>query len=95
MNTNYMVTAQDVVDMLGVSKGHAYKIIRQLNKELEDNGYIVVSGMQITPKWDVCSAEAERLFHSNRYEVPLLLRVNQFPSYLCRSSPGGRYDAYR
>lgn len=44
MNNNYMVTAQDVVDMLGVSKGHAYKIIRQLNKELEDSGYIVVSG---------------------------------------------------
>ena len=40
MNNNYMVTAQDVVDMLGVSKGHAYKIIRQLNKELEDSGYI-------------------------------------------------------
>ena len=35
MNNNYMVTAQDVVEMLGVSKGHAYKIIRQLNKELE------------------------------------------------------------
>ena len=34
MNNNYMVTAQDVVEMLGVSKGHAYKIIRQLNKEL-------------------------------------------------------------
>ncbi len=35
MNTNYMITAQDVVDMLGISKGHAYKIIRQLNKELK------------------------------------------------------------
>ena len=44
MNKNYMVTAQDIVDMLGVSKGHAYKIIRQLNRELEDSGYIVVSG---------------------------------------------------
>jgi sugar-specific transcriptional regulator TrmB len=31
MNNNYMVTAQDVVEMLGVSKGHAYKIIRHLN----------------------------------------------------------------
>ena len=51
--------------------------------------------VQITLKWDVRSAEAERLFHSDRYEVPLLLRVNQFPSYLCRSSPGDRYDAYR
>ena len=44
MNGNYMMTAQDVVDMIGVSKGHAYKIIRELNKELENGGYIVVSG---------------------------------------------------
>jgi sugar-specific transcriptional regulator TrmB len=52
MNKNYMVTAQDVVDMLGVSKGHAYKIIRQLNKELGDNGYIVVSGKIPKAYWD-------------------------------------------
>lgn len=26
MNKTYMVTAQDVVDMLGVSKGHAYRL---------------------------------------------------------------------
>ena len=52
MNKNYMVTAQDIVDMLGVSKGHAYKIIRQLNKELEDNGYIVVSGKIPRAYWD-------------------------------------------
>lgn len=51
--------------------------------------------VQITIKWDIRSAEAERLFHSKRYEVPLLLRVNQFPSYLYRSSPDDRYDAYR
>lgn len=52
MNRNYMITAQDVVDMLGVSKGHAYKIIRQLNKGLEDNGYIVVSGKTPKAYWD-------------------------------------------
>ncbi len=52
MNNNYMVTAQDVVDMLGVSKGHVYKIIRQLNKELEDSGYIVVSGKIPKAYWD-------------------------------------------
>ena len=52
MNNNYMVTAQDVVDMLGVSKGYAYKIIRQLNKELEDSGYIVVSGKIPRAYWD-------------------------------------------
>lgn len=52
MNKTYMVTAQNVVDMLGVSKGHANKIIRQLNKELEDNGYIVVSGKIPKAYWD-------------------------------------------
>lgn len=52
MNNNYMVTAQDVVDILGVSKGHAYKIIRQLNRELEDSGYIVVSGKLPKAYWD-------------------------------------------
>ncbi len=52
MNKNYMMTAQDVVDMLGVSKGHAYKIIRQLNRELEDSGYIVVSGKIPRAYWD-------------------------------------------
>ena len=52
MNKNYMVTAQDVVDMLGVSKGHAYIIIRQLNRELEDSGYIVVSSKIPRAYWD-------------------------------------------
>lgn len=52
MNKNYVVTAQDIVDMLGVSKGHAYKIIRQLNRELEDSGYIVVSGKIPRAYWD-------------------------------------------
>jgi transposase len=44
MTTNYMMSATDVAAELGVSKGHAYKIIRQLNGELEQSGYIVVAG---------------------------------------------------
>lgn len=52
MNKNYMVKAQDIVDMLGVSKGHAYIIIRQLNRELEDSGYIVVSSKIPRAYWD-------------------------------------------
>lgn len=37
-------TAQEVADIIGVSKTKAYGIIRQLNAELKENGYIVVSG---------------------------------------------------
>ena len=35
MNKNYMMNANDVANELGVSKGHAYKMIRKLNEELE------------------------------------------------------------
>jgi len=34
MKTNYLMSAEDVANELGVSKGHAYKVIRQLNEEL-------------------------------------------------------------
>jgi len=38
------VTAEDLGELMGISVGHAYKIIRQLNNELEKKGFIVVSG---------------------------------------------------
>jgi len=38
------ITAVELSEMLGVSSGHAYKIIRRLNLELGKEGYIVVSG---------------------------------------------------
>lgn len=36
--------ASDICAMLSVSKTHAYKIIRQLNQELEEQGYITTPG---------------------------------------------------
>lgn len=38
------ITAYELSDMLGVSMGYAYKIIRKLNNELEKSGYIVIAG---------------------------------------------------
>ncbi len=35
MRSDYMMTANDVAQALGISKGHAYKIVRELNDELE------------------------------------------------------------
>lgn len=43
MQKQYL-TAQEVAEALGVSSGKAYAIIRDLNKELKERGYIVVSG---------------------------------------------------
>lgn len=46
MNTTdkIFLDADNIAEMLGVSKGFAYKIIRQLNSELKAQGYIVISG---------------------------------------------------
>ena len=38
------ITARELSDMLGVSMGYAYKIIRKLNNELEKEGFIIIAG---------------------------------------------------
>ena len=43
MHKQYM-TAADVAETMGVSLGKAYKLIRDMNKELQDSGYLTVSG---------------------------------------------------
>lgn len=37
-------TANEVMEMLGISRGHAYKIVKRLNEELAGKGFIVVAG---------------------------------------------------
>lgn len=43
-NTNIFFDAEDVATMLKISKPTAYRIIRQLNNELKEKGYIIVAG---------------------------------------------------
>lgn len=47
-----MMGAKDVASELGISKGHAYKVIRQLNSELEKSGFIVVAGKIPRAFWE-------------------------------------------
>lgn len=42
--TKIFITAPEMSELLGVSLGHAYKIIREMNKELEKSGYLVIAG---------------------------------------------------
>ena len=42
--TKIYITAPEMAKMLGISIGHAYKIIRGLNEELKSKGYIVIAG---------------------------------------------------
>ena len=38
------ITAEEVSKTLGISKSKAYKIVRQLNTELKEDGYITIAG---------------------------------------------------
>ena len=38
-NNKIYITANELAEMLGVSVGHAYKLIRKLNQELEKEGF--------------------------------------------------------
>ena len=38
------ITAKEIAEVLGVSLGKAYEIIRSLNAELKEKGYLVVAG---------------------------------------------------
>ena len=40
---NYMITAEEVAESMGISLGYAYKLLRKLNKELADQVYVTVS----------------------------------------------------
>lgn len=40
---NY-VDVKDVQEIMGISQSKAYRVIRQLNSELEANGYLTVQG---------------------------------------------------
>lgn len=36
--------AEDIKDLLGISENHAYKLIRELNAELEKQGFLTIKG---------------------------------------------------
>ena len=44
MNKNLFIKAEEITTELGVSKSYAYKLIRKLNEELKNRGFITISG---------------------------------------------------
>ena len=52
MKETYMMTADEIEDELRESKGKAYKVIRDLNAELEQMGFIVISGKIPRAYWE-------------------------------------------
>ena len=62
MRTNYMMTVDEVMGELGVKRSKAYSILKQLNDELEMEGYVAVRGKIPRPyletKFYVCTQRA-------------------------------------
>ena len=44
MNEKIYYSAADIAAMLGVSTGKAYKILREMNKDLADRGFLTIAG---------------------------------------------------
>ena len=42
--TKQFITAKEIAEIMGVSEGKGYGIIRELNAQLNEKGYITVSG---------------------------------------------------
>jgi len=58
---NTFMRVDDVAAELGVSKSYAYKIVRMLNTELKNMGYLTVAG-RVSKKYfleKVCYGERE------------------------------------
>lgn len=62
-----MMYAEDISRELGISKGYAYKIIKELNQELKESGFIVISGRVPRAFW-------ETKFYGNRAQVETVQR---------------------
>ena len=60
MNENTFMRVDEVAKELGVSKSYAYKIVKQLNEELQKLGYLTVAGRVNTNYFrkKVCYSEA-------------------------------------
>lgn|GEM_PF-408305 len=44
MKERIYYTAAEIAEMLGVSRGKAYKILREMNAKLAEEGYLTVAG---------------------------------------------------
>ncbi len=44
MSNKTILNASDIAEILGMSKSYCYKLIAKLNKQLEGEGYVTISG---------------------------------------------------
>ncbi len=44
MGKTMFVSASEMAEILGISRAHSYKIIKKLNTELEEKGFMTLTG---------------------------------------------------
>ena len=44
MSTELFIKANEIAELMGKSKSYGYKIVRELNQELTEKGYMTVEG---------------------------------------------------
>ena len=44
MDKELFITAEEVASELRVSQSYAYKVVREMNKQLKQKGFLVISG---------------------------------------------------
>ena len=44
MSKELFITAEEVASKLRVSQSYAYKVVREMNKQLKQKGFLVISG---------------------------------------------------
>ena len=44
MQKKFLMTANEVMDELGVSRAFAYRLMQKMNRELEAKGFTVING---------------------------------------------------
>lgn len=60
MKNRSFMTVEEVAEEMGVSKSYAYKVVKQLNEELQQMGYLTVAGRVNTNYFRkrICYSEA-------------------------------------
>lgn len=43
-STSLFIKAAEISEVMGKSKSYGYKVVRELNKELSEKGYMIVEG---------------------------------------------------
>lgn len=63
MTNNTFMRVDEIAEVLGISKSYAYKIVKKLNDELKEKGFLTISG-RVNKKYFM-----ERVYYDTSHET--------------------------